>query len=86
MIIPCNDIIDVWLECFATLVTKLRPRIKIKSHNKNVKNEVNKNEKYILPARFEPGMSWLECRCTTHRYEISIYSTYGGLSLPVTDL
>ena len=30
------------------------------------KNEVNKNDKYIPPARFEPGMSWLEGRCTNH--------------------
>ena len=38
-------ILNVRLECFATLVTKLQPRIKIKSHSRNEKNEVNKNDK-----------------------------------------
>ena len=35
-------ILNVCLECFATIVTKLQPRIKIKSHNKNEKKKKKK--------------------------------------------
>ena len=35
---------NVRLECFATLVTKMQTRIKIKSNNKNEKNEDNKKD------------------------------------------
>ena len=36
-------ILNIWLECFATLVTKMQIRIKIKSNSKNEKKKKNDN-------------------------------------------